>query len=65
MTRLVRARHGLIAQKNRVEIRGFNIVDRRTTAARASLEWKAELIRDLSGEENISAAKMATLERAV
>jgi hypothetical protein len=40
-------------------------IDRRTTAARALLDWRRELLDDLGGEHVISAARLALVEIAV
>jgi hypothetical protein len=66
MTKPVKpTRHGLNAVKNRVEIRGFRVVDRRSAAAKALFEWRAALFRDLGGEANVSAQKRALVDLAV
>lgn len=60
-----KSRHGLNALRNRVEIRGFRVVDRRSAAAKGLFGWRAALMKDLGGEENISAQKRALVDLAV
>jgi hypothetical protein len=60
-----RTRTGLRALKSRVTVRGLAAIDRRTTAARALLDWRRELLDDLGGEPSISAARLALVEIAV
>ena len=52
-----RPRTGLNALKARVKVRGLAAIDRRTTAARALLDWRQELVADLGGEAKVSAAQ--------
>jgi hypothetical protein len=59
-----RSRHGLTALKARVAIRGLSAIDARTIAARSLMEWRSDLIRDLGGEESISAQRMTLVEMA-
>jgi hypothetical protein len=59
------ARHDLAALKSRVKVRGLSAIDRRTSAARALLQWKAELLADLGGEANLSAQQRALVELSV
>jgi len=58
-------RHGLMALKNVVNLRGFHAVDRRTAGARHILKWRRELVRDLGGNAAISAAQGGLIEIAV
>ncbi len=60
-----RARTGLNALKARVKVRGLAAIDRRTAAARALLDWRRELLTDLGGERQVSAAQRALVESAV
>jgi hypothetical protein len=60
-----RPRTGLNALKARVKVRGLAAIDRRTTAARALLDWRRELLADLGGEPQVSAAQRALVELAV
>ncbi len=58
-------RHGLSALKARVTVRGLHAIDMRTAAAQALLAWKQELLRDLGGEENVSAQRITVVEMVV
>ena len=49
----------------RVKVRGLAVIDMRTSAARELMRWKAELLRDLGGEENISTQRLALVDMAV
>lgn len=60
-----RSRHGLNALMTRVKVRGLAVIDMRTSAARELMRWKAELLRDLGGEENISTQRLALVDMAV
>jgi len=59
------ARTGLNALKARVKVRGLQAIDKRTSAARALLAWRSELMADLGGEDTISAQQRALVELAV
>jgi hypothetical protein len=59
------SRHGLNALKVAVKVRGLSAIDGRTLAAQSLFAWKEELLRDLGGEESISAQRMALVESAV
>jgi hypothetical protein len=48
--------------KTRMDEKGKRAVDRRTTEGRALARWRAELIRDLGGEENLSTQRKALVE---
>lgn len=56
------AKHGLTALKAKVKIRGLHAIDRRTSAARALLSWRTDLLEDLGGEEAVSAQRRALVE---
>ena len=58
------SRHGLNALKARVKVRGLGAIDRRSSAARALLAWRDELITDLGGATEISAQQRAVVELA-
>jgi hypothetical protein len=58
-------RHGLNALMVRVKLRGFKAIDRRMVAARTALSWRAELLEDLGGEAEVSAAQLALVDVAV
>jgi hypothetical protein len=57
-------RTGLNALKSRVKVKGLQAIDRRTSAARALLQWRAELLEDLGGQEQVSAAQLALVDAA-
>jgi hypothetical protein len=61
---LRQSRKGLNALKARVMLKGMTVVDKRSAAARALLEWRAELVDALGGEEGISPQRMALIEMA-
>ena len=65
MPRRPYARTGLNALKARVKVRGLQAIDRRTSAARALLDWRKDLLDDLGGEVAVSAQQMALVEVAV
>jgi hypothetical protein len=58
-------KHGLTTMKKAVKELGTRAIDRRTSIGKALMEWRNEIIRDLGGEECISASKLALLELAV
>jgi hypothetical protein len=60
-----RSRHGLTALKSAVKCRGLSAIDTRTRAARSLMQWRSELLRDLGGEENLSAQRIALVDTAV
>jgi hypothetical protein len=49
----------------KVKVRGLSAIDKRTTAAQALLAWRRELIRDLGGEELLSAQRLQLVELIV
>ncbi len=59
------SRHGLNALKARVKVHGLSAIDRRTVGAQALVAWRNQLLRDLGGEETVSAQQMALVEMAV
>jgi hypothetical protein len=56
---------GLSALKEKVKIRGLNVIDRRYTAGRALFEWRDELLTALGGEENVSPQKRVLVDAVV
>jgi hypothetical protein len=60
----MRSRTGLRALKSRVKVRGLDVLDKRTNAARALIGWRKQLVDDLGGEGACSAQKMALVEMA-
>ena len=59
-----RTRHGLNAVKARVRVQGLQAIDARTASARALLDWRRDLIRDLGGDDAISAQQRSLVELA-
>ena len=59
------SRHGLNSLKARVKVRGLAAIDMRTTAARALLQLKADLVRDLGGPENVSSQQLVLIDQVV
>jgi hypothetical protein len=59
------SRHGLNAAMARINLRGFQAIDRRTAAARASLAFKAELVSALGGEADLSPQRRRLIDMAV
>jgi hypothetical protein len=57
-------RTGLNALKARVKVRGLSAIDLRTLAARALVQWREALIRDLGGADSISTQRMTLIELA-
>jgi hypothetical protein len=60
-----RSRHGLHGVMATVKVRGLSAIDGRSLAARSLMQWRKELLRDLGGEEHLSAQKMAMVEMVV
>jgi hypothetical protein len=65
MTKAIPTRHGFKSVKARVLVQGLSVIDKRSLAARALLEWKERLIRDLGGEKAISTQKETLIELVV
>jgi hypothetical protein len=59
-----RRRHGLRALRAAVKVAGLAAIDARTSAAKALLAWRQELIADLGGEDTVSAQQVALVEVA-
>jgi hypothetical protein len=57
-------KHGLVALKRRLSVRGMGGIDRRCRAARALREWRVELESDLGGAVAISAQQRAIIDVA-
>src|SRR5438128_2561227 len=57
------SRTGLNALKARVKVRGLQAIDRRTAGAQELLVWRAKLVADLGGEEEMTAARQVLVER--
>ncbi len=58
------SRTGLNALKARIKVRGLDAIDKRTLAARGLLGWKASLVQDLGGTEDLSTQKMTIIDLA-
>jgi hypothetical protein len=58
-------RHGLVALKRQVKLRGYTAIDMRTAAARELFAWRKGLIQDLGGKEQVSVSQMTLIEVAV
>jgi hypothetical protein len=57
--------HGMYALKRAVQERGLDAIDGRSALGRALREYRADLVRDLGGEENLSAAEIHLVDLAV
>jgi hypothetical protein len=55
---------GLTGLMARVSVRGLTAIDKRSAGAKALLRWKGELLRDLGGEEGLSAQRKTLVELA-
>jgi hypothetical protein len=53
---------GLTGLMARVSVKGLTAIDKRSAGAKALLRWKAELLRDLGGEEGLSAQRKTLVE---
>ena len=60
-----RSRHGLSVLKVALKVRGLSAIDMRTAAAQSLVAWRNELLRDLGGEEAISAQRLALVDMVV
>lgn len=60
-----RPRHGLCATLAAVKLRGLQGIDKRTSAARALLHWRARLLADLGGADTVSAQRAVLVDVAV
>ena len=58
-------RHGLNPLKKTLYQLGYRVLDKRTVAGRALVEWRDDLVRDLGGEENISTQQDAIILLAI
>ena len=59
------SKHGLVTLKQAVKGLGRRVIDRRTTLGRSLAKWRADLVEDLGGEENISTQRSALIDLAV
>lgn len=60
-----RQSHGMNALKRAVKTLGSRAVDKRTAVGKALAAWRADLVQDLGGVENISVQQLALIEEAV
>jgi hypothetical protein len=51
--------------KARVRVRGFQAIDQRTAGAQELIAWRGQLVADLGGEEELTAAKRALIDARV
>jgi hypothetical protein len=58
-------KHGYYTLKRAVQERGLDAIDGRSALGRALREYRADLVRDLGGEENLSAAEIHLVDLAV
>lgn len=57
-------KHGLTTAKQAMQAWGERAIDSRTTQAKALAAWKAALVEDLGGFDNISAQRLTILDMA-
>jgi len=57
--------HGTTALKRAVSTLGRRTIDRRTAVGKALAAWRADLLADLGGIENVSTQERALVEEAV
>ena len=60
-----RQTHGTKALKRAVQTLGSRTIDRRTALGKALTAWRAELLADLGGIENVTTQELALIEEAV
>jgi hypothetical protein len=60
-----RSRHGLVALKARVKVRGLHAIDMRTAAAQGLIAWRSELVNALGGEGQVTPQRLALIDMAV
>lgn len=58
-------KHGLYTMKRAVIERGLAAIDGRSAVGRALSQWRADLIRDLGGQDTISTQQEALVDLAV
>src|SRR5262249_43209363 len=54
-------KHGLNTVRNAIKILGERVLNRRTAAGRALIEWRKDLIRDLGGDVSTQQAAIVSL----
>src|SRR6185295_20309091 len=57
--------HGLTVLKRAVNGLGNRVIDRRTTLGKSLAKWRADLIEDLGGPDEISTQRSALIDLAV
>jgi hypothetical protein len=60
-----RSRHGLLALKARVKVRGLKAIDMRTQAAQGLVAFRTALLNALGGPDNVSPQKAVLIEMVV
>lgn len=58
-------KHGLYTMKRAVIERGLRAIDGRSATGRALMQWRADLVRDLGGQEAVSTQQRALVDLAV
>jgi hypothetical protein len=58
-------KHGFTTLKRAVKNLGSRVIDRRTSLGKALTQWRGEIVRDLGGDEAVSAQERAVLDLAV
>jgi hypothetical protein len=58
-------KHGLTTMKKALHQLGDRAIDGRTSVGKALGEWRAELVQDLGGRQNVSTQKAAIIDLAV
>src|SRR5215217_6446537 len=59
------SKHGLTVLKRAVNGLGNRVIDKRTATGKALAKWRADLIADLGGDDDISTQKSALVDLAV
>jgi hypothetical protein len=62
--KLVVHRHGLGSVRRKIELQGLSAVDKRGPVAKELFRWRQEILRDLGGEENLSAQRLTLVDLA-
>lgn len=58
-------KHGLYKLKRAVKELGSRAIDRRTRVGKALVQWRANLVEDLGGWDNVSTQQMAMIDLCV
>ena len=59
------SKHGLVTLKHAVKGLGGRVIDMRTTLGKSLAKWRADLIEDLGGPDEISTQRSALIDLAV